>query len=348
MAGVTRTDAERPLRIVSVSRGSSRRDARLRTMLLGRPLILERIGTDGDLREAAATYARLAREGEVAAFGLGGADLDLVVAGRRYRMRESAALVRHAGSVPVVCGSGLKDTLERRAVAALDARVGWRGKRVLVTSAVDRWGMAEALAEHGAELVLGDFVYALGLPFPMRSLRTAERAARLVAPIAARLPIDWLYPTGTRQETAVAGWRTRPFERAEAIAGDFHFLARYAPADLTGKTILTNTTTAEDVRVLASRGVERLATTTPRIGGRSLPTNLLEAAFTAIAGRHPLPAADLTAMVQEAGLAPDVQELNAPGRADASARVATGTSSGGTAAGRVATDPPEPAGPPHR
>lgn len=303
-------DVQRPLRVVSVSRGSSRRDARLETTLLGRNLILERIGTDGDLRRAAATYERLAPE--VDAFGLGGADLDLSVGGRRYRVRESNDLVRHAGRVPVVCGAGLKETLERRVVAALDARLGWRGRRVLVTSAVDRWGMAEALQAHGADLELGDLVYLLGLPWPLRSLAAVETAAHLLAPLVVRLPFDWIYPTGARQESAVSDWRARPFERAEAIAGDFHLVARYAPADLSGKVILTNTTTAEDVEMLRARGVAVLATTTPRIEGRSLPTNLLEAAFVAIAGRHPLPAADLDALVEEAGTEPDVQDLNAP------------------------------------
>lgn len=303
-------DAARPLRVVSVSRGSSRRDARLETTLLGRHVVLERIGTNGDRKKAAALYARLAQE--VDAFGLGGADLDLMVAGRRYRVRESAALVRHARGVPVVCGAGLKGTLERRAVEKLDAEIGWRGKRVLVTSAADRWGMAQALAEHGADLTLGDLVFLLGLPITFRDLNAVDRAARLLGPPVVRLPIDWIYPTGSRQDSAEVGWRARYFERAEVIAGDFLFVPRYAPDDLAGKIVLTNTTTPADVRMLAERGVRTLATTTPRIDGRSLPTNLLEAAFTAVAGRHPLPHADLAAMVEDAGLVPDVQHLQAP------------------------------------
>jgi hypothetical protein len=56
-----------------------------------------------------------------------------------------------------------------------------------------------------------------------------------------------------------------------------------------------------------------VATTTPRIDGRSLPTNLLEAAFVAVAGRFPLSDADLAAMVAEAGLAPDVWRPDPPG-----------------------------------
>ena len=297
-------DPGRPLRVVSVSRGSSRRDARLDMELLGRHVVMERRGTDGDVRAAARLYEELARD--VDAFGLGGADLELRIAGRSYRIRESVALARHAGDTPVVCGTGLKTTLERRAVAALDAEVGWRGRRVLLPSAADRWGMAEGLARHGADLTIADFAFLLGLPLRFRDLGRFERAVRLVAPVVARLPFAWIYPTGGKQDRAVTGWRAAWFDEAEAIAGDFHLIARYAPRDLEGKILLTNTTTAENLTDLGARGVALVATTTPRIGGRSLPTNLLEAAFVAVAGRFPLPDADLAAMVDEAGLAPDV------------------------------------------
>jgi hypothetical protein len=304
-------DPGRPLRVVSVSRGSSRRDARLEMDLLGRRVVMERRGTDGDVRAAARLYEEL--RGEVDAFGLGGADLELRIAGRRYRIRESVALARHAGATPVVCGTGLKTTLERRAVAALDAEIGWRGRRVLMPSAADRWGMAEALADHGARLTIGDFAFLLGLPLRFGDLRRFERAVRLVAPVVVRLPFAWIYPTGGRQERATSGWRSAWFREAEVVAGDYHLIARYAPPDLAGTAVLTNTTTAENLADLGARGATRVATTTPRIDGRSLPTNLLEAAFVAVAGRFPLSDADLAAMVAEAGLAPDVWRPDPPG-----------------------------------
>lgn len=297
-------DPDRPLRVVSVSRGSSRRDARMEMTLLGRRVVMERIGTDGDVAEAARLYERL--RDDVDAFGLGGADLELRVAGRSYRIRESVALARHAGATPVVCGAGLKTTLERQAVETLDAEIGWRGRRVLLPSAVDRWGMAEALERAGARLTIGDFAFLLGLPVPQHDLSAFERRVRLIAPIVVRAPMAWIYPTGAKQERAVTGWRARWFDEAEVVAGDWHLIARFAPTDLSGKTVFTNTTTPADLDDLVARGVRRVATTTPRIAGRSLPTNLLEAAFVAVAGRHPLPANDLAAMVAEAGLAPDV------------------------------------------
>ena len=304
MVAMTRPDAERPLRVVSVSLGSSQRDARLDMTLLGRHVQLERRGMDGDVRKAAATFAAL--RDEVDAFGLGGADLRLDVAGRSYTLRESARWARHAGSTPVVCGTGLKHTLERRAVAQLDGALGWASRRVLLPSAADRWGMAEGLADAGARLTIGDLAFLLGWPVALHDLARFERVVRVLAPVVVQLPMAWIYPTGRKQESSVTGWRADWFEANDVIAGDWHLIARYAPHDLSGKVILTNTTTASDLARLAERGVTTVATTTPRIDGRSLPTNLLEAAFVAIAARGALSYADLDAMLDEAALQPHV------------------------------------------
>ena len=111
-----------------------------------------------------------------------------------------------------------------------------------------------ASAAAGAELLYGDLVFLLGLPIPLRSLGAVALTAKLLAPIVTKLPIRWIYPTGSSQEAGVSGWRARYFERAEVIAGDFHLLKRYAPEELTGKVVLTNTTTAEDVELLSAAG----------------------------------------------------------------------------------------------
>lgn len=298
--------------VVSVSLGSSSRDARIETELLGTPLLLERRGVDGSLERAAALIEEL--DGRVDAFGLGGIDLFVMAGGRSYPVRDAQRLASHARRTPVVCGAGLKNTLERLVVETLDAREGWAGRRVLLLSAVDRFGMAEALAARGADLTYGDLVFLLGVPWPLRSLRGVAAVARLAGPLVTRLPFAWLYPTGAKQDASEAGWRERYFRDAEVIAGDFLFVKRYAPRDLGGKVVLTNTTTAADVADLRERGVRRLITTTPRYNGRSLATNLLEAAFVALAGRHPLAPADYRRLLADSGLEPDVRELQS-GRA---------------------------------
>lgn len=270
--------------VVSVSLGSSARDVDVTVPLLGEMVRIQRRGTDGSVAAARALVAEL--DGQVDAIGLGGLDLFLQWMGRRYYFREARVIASAAKRTPVVCGAGLKDTLERRAVAALDASVGWRGRRVLLTVAVDRFGMAEALVEHGADMRFGDLMFALGLPWPIHSMPALDRVARTLAPPLTKLPISWLYPTGTKQNAPGTSQRfAAHYAWAEVVAGDWHTIRRYAPERLDGLTIFTNTTTKADVAFLAQAGAARLVTTTPRFEGRSLATNLLEAAFVALRGR---------------------------------------------------------------
>lgn len=297
------------LHVVSVSLGSAARDTDQVVDLLGRQVRIERRGTDGDLRAAAAIMADL--DGRVDAIGLGGIDLYVQVRGRRYTFRDARRLARMAPNTPVVCGSGLKNSLERMAVRALDPALAWQGRRVLMVSAVDRFGMAEELSLRGADLLFGDLAFALGVPVTVRSIRTLDALARTLLPVLVRLPFRWVYPVGAAQDRTPTGGRfDRYYRWAEVVAGDWHYIKRYAPASLDGKTILTNTTTPDDVAFLRERGAARLVTTTPRFAGRSVGTNLLEAAFVALEGaRGELPTARYVEMVDQAGIVPTVMEL---------------------------------------
>src|SRR5690606_25477998 len=140
-------------------------------------------------------------DGRVDAIGLGGLDLYIFAGGRRYTFRDAKKLARAASTTPVVDGSGLKNTLERRVVRHLAdvESIELAGKRVLLVVAVDRFGMAEELASLGSRMVYGDLIFALGIPIPLTSLRPLARLARVVAPIATQLPFKLLYPTGDKQ-----------------------------------------------------------------------------------------------------------------------------------------------------
>ncbi|MEF2278199.1 quinate 5-dehydrogenase [Deinococcus sp. YIM 134068] len=294
--------------VVSVSLGGSKRDAREEVNLLGQPFVLERLGTDGDVGKAAALFQQL--DGRVDAFGLGGADLSVIADGRRYTFSNVRKLVSHAKITPVLDGSGLKNTLERDAIAQLDPLLGWRTRRVLMVSAVDRFGMAEALAEHGADVVYGDLVFGLNVNLPLRSISSLRRVARLALPALTKLPQDWFYPTGERQNSSVEGQGTRLYAWADVVAGDTHYAKRYAPRDLSGKTILTQTITEADRVWMRERGVARLITTTPRIGSRNFATNVLEAFFVALSGRREaLTEAEYLRYVREVGFRPEISEL---------------------------------------
>ena len=270
-------------RAVSVSLGSSKRDTDQVIELLGEQVRIERRGVNGDLKAARALIAEL--DGEVDCIGLGGLDLYLQWSGRRYYFREGRYLAAAAARSPVVCGAGLKHTLERRTVSMLNESVAWRGRRVLMTAAVDRFGMTEALLQHGADVRFGDLAFALGLPVFLRSARVLDGVARTIGAIVVQFPIKWLYATGSSQDKTTTTERyASAFRWAEVVAGDWHFIRRYAPARLDGLTVLTNTTTAADVAFLSAAGAARLVTTTPRYRGRSIATNLLEAALVAVHG----------------------------------------------------------------
>lgn len=272
-------------RVVSVSIGSSERDHVAEIELLGEQVRVERIGTDGDIDKAIRLIGEL--DGEVDAFGMGGIDLYVWAGGRRYVLRDARRIAGAARRTPIVDGSGLKNTLERRIVPYLEQELGlrWAEHKVLLVSAVDRFGMAEALDKTGCEMIIGDLMFVLGLPIPLRSLASFTAVARLLAPLVVQLPISVLYPTGQKQ-TKVEPKFTRHYEWADIIAGDFHFIRRYMPPDLSGKTIITQTITKSDVEELKRRRVRLLVTTTPELNGRSFATNVIEALLVAVAGRR--------------------------------------------------------------
>lgn len=295
--------------VVSISLGGSKRNAREEIEVLGQPFVLERLGTDGDARQAAGLFEAL--DGRVDAFGLGGADLYVLADGRRYTFNNVRKLVAHARQTPVLDGSGLKNTLERHATAQLDAELNWQTQRVLMVSAVDRFGMAEALAVAGADVVYGDLIFGLNLDFPIRSLDALRRAARLLLPPLTTLPQDWFYPTGDKQNESVQGKGTRYYAWADVIAGDTHFAKRYAPHDLSGKTVLTQTITEADRDWMKDRGVARLITTTPRIGSRNFATNVLEAFFVTLSGkREALTPEEYLHYIEQVGFRPEINQLN--------------------------------------
>ena len=272
-------------RIVSVSLGSSSRDHRAEVELLGETFDISRVGTDGKLDAAIAKVHEL--DGHVDAIGLGGIDVYLYAGKHRYALRDGLRLLEAAKITPVVDGSGLKNTLEREAVRFMQDELGidLRGKHVLMVSALDRFGMAQALVEAGADVLFGDFIFALDLDKPVKGLHEFEEMAEKYLPDACKLPFQFFYPTGKKQDKPPQPKYPQYYREAEIIAGDFHFMRQFMPEDLSGKIVLTNTVTAHDVEELRRRGVQLLVTTTPEFGGRSFGTNVVEAALLALLGK---------------------------------------------------------------
>jgi hypothetical protein len=134
--------------------------------------------------------------------------------------------------------------------------------------------------------MFGDFIFGGGLPIGLRSLRSVRLLARALLPVVTRLPFAWLYPVGARQ-TEIRPRHQRFYRWADVIAGDFHFIRRSMPPDLAGKVVLTQTVTPQDVEELRLRGVQLLVADFSPLAGRSIATNVMQAAVVALLERRP-------------------------------------------------------------
>jgi hypothetical protein len=255
---------------------------------LGQDFKISRIGTDGDVAKALAMLREL--DGKVDAFGLGGICFCLVgPGGRESTIRSAKPFKKAVKKTPLLDGTGLKNTLERKAISYLQDEEGveFKGKKVLMVSGVDRFGMAEALGETGADMIFGDLIFGLKIPIAVRSMRQFRILARVFLPVATKLPFKVLYPTGSEQDETSPDKYAKYFHEADIIAGDYLYIKKYMPADMKGKIIITNTVTAEDVEEMRRRGVSLLATTTPEFNGRSFGTNVMQATCVALLDKDP-------------------------------------------------------------
>lgn len=298
--------------VVSVSLGSSSRDHHAEVNLLGEDFSITRVGTDGKLDAAIAKVKEL--DGNVDAIGLGGIDVYLYAGKHRFALRDGVRLLEAAKVTPVVDGSGLKNTLEREAVRFMQDEMGidLKGKHVLMVSALDRFGMAQALVDAGADVLFGDFIFALDLDKPVRGLHEFEEMAEKYLPDACKLPFQFFYPTGKKQDKPPQPKYPQYYEEADIIAGDFHFMRQFMPDSLAGKIVLTNTVTDKDVDELRKRGVSTLITTTPDFQGRSFGTNVVEAALLALLGKKwdDVTAGDYERLLADLQLRPRVVQLS--------------------------------------
>ncbi|MDH5605867.1 MAG: quinate 5-dehydrogenase [Anaerolineae bacterium] len=302
-------------KILSISVGSPTRDHTTQVEFLGERLELSRQGTNGDFKKAVQRYKEL--DGKVDAFGIGGAEFFLQVGKRRYYFRDikkirNAIQVSKAGD-----GNGIKGILAARAFTALEAHLNKDGKTLkgmkgLKTTAVDRYQMAEAMVNAGLDTTFGDFYFTLGIPIKIKSLKQVRMIAAVLLPVITQLPYMWFYPLGAQQEEEPENKYPKLYAEADVIGGDFLQIRHYLPPDMSGKIIVTNTTTAANVEMLQKRGLHILVTTTPRLEGRSFGTNVMEATLRALIDKpdDEITRADFVDIIERIPLEPNIEVLN--------------------------------------
>jgi hypothetical protein len=174
----------------------------------------------------------------------------------------------------------------------------------------DRWGLAHGFVEAGYECTFGDFMFSLGIPIPLHTEKQLKFLAGIVMPLAGRLPFEWVYPIGEKQEERKPKY-PKWFQWGTVIVGDCHYVKRYMPDDMQGKVVVTNTTTPQDVELFRKCGVKYLVTTTPVLDGRSFGTNMMESALIALSGKkRALTRDEYEELLKKLGFEPSLQELN--------------------------------------
>ena len=168
-------------RAVSISIGSSKRNKAVTVKLLGEDVSIERIGTDGDMEAAALKYKEL--DGKVDAFGVGGADLGVMVDDKWYRLYSVEKMVRYIKKTPVVDGTGLKNTLENKAAAFCRSQTRRLCEAARQKSLChDRRGPlgADSFLRHaGYEATFGDLMFSLGIPIALHTEKQLKTLAAL-------------------------------------------------------------------------------------------------------------------------------------------------------------------------
>jgi hypothetical protein len=302
-------------KIISVSLGSTARDHATRINFLGQECELSRQGTNGDLDKAVALYEQL--DGKVDAFGVGGIEFALHVGRRVYYFRDAKRIRKAIKVSKVGDGNGVKGLLEQRAFQALEKKLNetgetLKGMKALHTTAVDRYSMAEAMVSAGCTSTFGDFMFALGLPFELHHLTTVRIMAAILLPVITQVPYKWLYPLGAEQDKEPKARWSKVFEDNQLICGDFIQIRQNMLSDMSGKIIVTNTTTAKNVEELQKRGVRMLVTATPRLEGRSFGTNVMEATMLSLMDKpqSQVTQADFIDLIERIPIRPSVEVLN--------------------------------------
>lgn len=298
-------------KVLSISLGSSSRDHTTEAEFMGEHFWLSRQGVNGDFKRYIERFKE--NDGEVDAFGVGGTEFFLWVNNRKYYFREGKMVRAAIKKSKVGDGNGIKHYLEPLAIDVLKAQgIDLKGKKAFKTTATDRYGLARGLVDAGCDVTFGDFMLALDLPIAVHKLSTVHLIARMLLPVVTQVPYKWLYPLGDKQDKEPGTRFTRYYEEADVIAGDFIQVWSYLPKDLTGKIIITNTTTNKNVEELQKRNLHILVTCTPRLEGRSFGTNVIEAMCRTLINKpdDQISWPDLNHIIDKIPLRPQVHVLN--------------------------------------
>ena len=114
----------------------------------------------------------------------------------------------------------------------------------------------------------------------------------------------WIFPPGSIDESPRPKLKSL-WKEVDLIAGDMHSIRKFGSNRLTGKEVITLTTTPENIQLPRPGGVKTLFTATLIYDGRSFGVNVIKGILAAQAGfGRILSFAELDQLIDELELAP--------------------------------------------
>ena len=204
-------------------------------------------------------------DGMVDAIALDGIPLNLELGDAHRRYRTGRELAAVATRTPVVDGGGVRPGLERWSVVLANrAEPGiFSQKRVLMVPGLNHVGLAHALGRLTPRVDYYDPEIFFGLP-DVPGVGSPETLATADAPTLESLkdaPLDQISPP----LGALTRHSTTHFRWADVIAGDATLIRRFAPNDLSKKSVVVPCATDEDVADFRKRRATILVTLMPSL-----------------------------------------------------------------------------------
>ncbi|WP_200225907.1 dehydrogenase [Rubrivivax gelatinosus] len=266
--------------VIGISLGASAQDFEFRTTVLGQPLRVRRIGTEGDEAVAARRLAYWDRR--AAAIGIG-AGPDARSVGASIGGSRLAATLKHA---PWTSGERLAEIYLEWALRHVQADGRYFDNAlVLFLSGIANRKLAAAMAEYTPNLFFADPLLQLGVP----KLLTSLDALSLYA-TGSHYVADWM-PKRLPSTALLERWNDhvlrQAMKKASVVVAPVHELDRFGTDELAGKTIVTATVNDARLAAFRDKGVAMIVDASPVVQGHVLGHELLDAMILAATGKAP-------------------------------------------------------------
>ena len=277
--------------VASISLGSPERDYRFRTRFLGEQFEVQRVGADGDQREARRLLARWRDSADT--LGLGMVRDHYRVGTDRFVQGDTRRLEREARDTPITTGATLREIVQEWTLRSAQAELGslFNNAKVLFLSGTLNYRLAAILAECTANLSFADPIVQFGLPNLLHTLDALERYAAGSHPILRMSRGETRVPSLVPFRFFNHFLLRRAVRDAHVVVALYDQLRHYGRDELDGKTVITSTVSAERRAALAEKGVRLVLDCSIQPFAETVGLNVVEAMVMAALGK---PAAEIS------------------------------------------------------